>query len=509
MTVDVAASNGGRGYVEQLEEKLRAVQSLHLAAPQQSEPELLRLQKSTPSSDNHSIAHPDSAAGSGRLPSVPDIDSPLAHLTLAAMAVGGEVQHAYNFTLAEAINTVSCCNGSMLTMDTHDGAFAFGDILEESPAISLSRLITAIPSEQAVQLIDSYFDTIHLMFPWTDHSSVITMYSQISSQTGLSHTPMEELLMAVVLALGMDMCGRTSEADLLAHCISRQVNSYFPAPSQGEPDGLRDTQSLLLLSVLSLYHPGAGLTWHHVGLTITRAISFGLHREPNYTDSVSSLEPHVHARRNTFWSAYSLDRAKGPDTSHHYFQLHEWIDRVNAADSSFRLAYSTQFHELLYLKGLLLLFELNPAREYVGSATAIEVLGACKRVVEIAHHWTLAKRTLCWIISSFVFSAGILYLDIVIRDRYARSQQSLTDMMAFFNNCTSSLASHGQRFPGIKNYHELYGSVTAAASQVFERERVSNSHPLPLEKELFDCSFITDLSLRKIVKDIYVALKGC
>jgi hypothetical protein len=88
-----------------------------------------------------------------------------------------------------------------------------------------------------------------------------------------------------------------------------------------------------------------------------------------------------------------ISRAKGLDTSHHYFQLHEWKDRINAADTSFRLAYSTQFHELLYLKGLLLLFELNPAREYVGSATAIEVLGACTRVVEIVHCWTLAKRT--------------------------------------------------------------------------------------------------------------------
>uniref|UniRef100_A0A8H7K1N6 Zn(2)-C6 fungal-type domain-containing protein n=1 Tax=Bionectria ochroleuca TaxID=29856 RepID=A0A8H7K1N6_BIOOC len=311
MTVDIAASNGGRGYVEQLEEKLQALQSLHLAVPQQSEPELLRLQKSTPPSsfsDNHSIAHPDSAAGSERLHSVPDIDSPLAHLTLAAMAVGGEVRHAYNFTLAEAITTVSSCNGSMLTMHAQDGAFVFGGILGESPATSLSRLIAAIPSEQAVELIDSYFDTIHLMFPWTDHSFIITMYSQISLRTGLLHTPMEELRMAVVLALGMDMCGRTSEADLLAHCISRQVNSYFSVPSQGEPDGLLDTQSLLLLSILSLYHPGAGLTWHHVGLTITRAISFGLHREPKHTDSVSSMEPHVCARRNTFWSAYSLDR---------------------------------------------------------------------------------------------------------------------------------------------------------------------------------------------------------
>ncbi|CAG9950391.1 unnamed protein product [Clonostachys rosea f. rosea IK726] len=82
-------------------------------------------------------------------------------------------------------------------------------------------------------------------------------------------------------------------------------------------------------------------------------------------------------------------------------------------------------------------------------------------------------------------------------------------MMAFFNNCISSLASHGQRFPGIKSYHELYSSVTAAASQLFERERVSNNHSLPLEKELVDCSFITDLSLRKIVKDIFVVLKNC
>jgi hypothetical protein len=70
----------------------------------------------------------------------------------------------------------------------------------------------------------------------------------------------------------------------------------------------------------------------------------------------------------------------------------------------------------------------------------------------------------------------------VIRDRYARSQQSLTDMMAFFNNCISSLASHGQRFPGIKSYHELYSSVTAAASQLFERERVVSRRLVTLDQ---------------------------
>lgn len=236
---------------------------------------------------------------------------------------------------------------------------------------------------------------------------------------------MEELLIAVVLALGMEVCGRRAESGFLAHCVSQHASACFAA-SPIERDRLLDLQGLLVLAVLSLYQPAAGLTWHHVGLAINRVISCSFHREPNAFEARELSQKVLDQRRDVFWSIYCLDRitslalgkpvsiqncditaaipgsdggkesrdafvltkllseilrARGSSSSSYYCRLYTWKD----ANPGNARSYSAQYNEILYLQGLILLYETHPVREQVCSATAFEVMNACTRLIDIAH----------------------------------------------------------------------------------------------------------------------------
>lgn len=74
-------------------------------------------------------------------------------------------------------------------------------------------------------------------------------------------------------------------------------------------------------------------------------------------------------------------RARGSSSSSYYCRLYTWKD----ANPGNARSYSAQYNEILYLQGLILLYETHPVREQVCSATAFEVMNACTRLIDIAH----------------------------------------------------------------------------------------------------------------------------
>lgn len=193
-----------------------------------------------------------------------------------------------------------------------------------------------------------------------------------------------------------------------------------------------------------------------------------------------------------------ITRAKGANHSHFYCRLRTWKDRATPDSGDGGSTYAREYHDMLYFRGLLLLFETHPSKEHVGSATAFELLGACKSLIDIIYNWTINDRPACWTSGSFAFAAGIIHLDIALRDRYARSQQLLADIMDTSSKCSSALASYSRRFSALKRHCELYRALAAVALQYFERERVvSLSYTVPA---LSLPSINTDYSSRSILR---------
>lgn len=308
---DILFIDGVVRYVEDLEDRLRVLQhDLHerRAAAQELDPS--GLHPSPPPSivsEPHTMNYGLASGYSEKSDTVPDIDSPLAHLTLAAMAEEREsMQHPFSFTLPTMVSTVSGCNGSMLTDESCRTEPLIG-LFHDPEAMTLNRIISGIPKHQAIRFIDKYFESLHSVFPWTDRTSFLDMHSRVTSTSAPSQDRMEDLLVVIVLALGMYLCGCIHESDTLVRCISGQAWSCFIAIST-ERDRRLDTQGLLLLTVLSLYRSEAGLTWHFVGLLISRVISLGLHRDLKMSNPLVSSITAVAHRREIFWSAFCLDR---------------------------------------------------------------------------------------------------------------------------------------------------------------------------------------------------------
>lgn len=181
--------------------------------------------------------------------------------------------------------------------------------------------------------------------------------------------------------------------------------------------------------------------------------------------------------RDTFILTKTLSeilRAKGRASSHHYCQLQSWKGAIESERNNPDFSCGMGYREMLYLKGLILLFETHPSRGQMGSASSAEVMASCIRLVDIAHQWAIDERPLGWTVGSFVFEAAIIHLDIAIRDHYARSQQSLTDAMTIFSKCATTLGSCAQRFAAFKRHHELYAALAGMVSRFFERDLVAS-----------------------------------
>jgi hypothetical protein len=238
---------------------------------------------------------------------VQELDSPVAHLTLAAMAEEGDTQHPHSFTLRNAVSAVSSCNGSVLT-STADIGPLFPSVFGHVKGASLGEILSSIQNEQAAVLINRYFDVLHPIFPWSDHSAIMALYWRVLSGTASPNHQMEEVIMGIVLALGMGASGgHGHDSRLLAQKISEHAGSCFAAASV-ERDKLLEVQSLLFLSILSFYHPEVGFIWHYVGLALSCVISRGFHRELPVREYRSSPRKPCNYEKSLFWSTYCLDR---------------------------------------------------------------------------------------------------------------------------------------------------------------------------------------------------------
>jgi hypothetical protein len=106
---------------------------------------------------------------------------------------------------------------------------------------------------------------------------------------------------AIGIMVSQDAVRLANYSHLLHGAAARLLPAVFR--SRHYADSLR---SLLLLIAFSLLHPGAGSTWHLLGLAIRLCITAGFHKEPTSQTGLPSEE--IEEARWLFWSVYVLDR---------------------------------------------------------------------------------------------------------------------------------------------------------------------------------------------------------
>ena len=171
---------------------------------------------------------------------------------------------------------------------------------EADPSLSSWRLTQSMLPHQVVsKLIDAYFNSYHLTYPFVHEATFRAQYHEIIPRPSRRAW---QMLLNSVLALGA-WCSNNSEADLEDHLYYCAV-SFSEDETMFERASLTYVQALVLLSNLSQKRNKPNTGWNVLGLATRMAISLGLHRElPEW--KISLLQRQM--RRRVWWGLYLMD----------------------------------------------------------------------------------------------------------------------------------------------------------------------------------------------------------
>jgi transcriptional regulatory protein GAL4 len=149
------------------------------------------------------------------------------------------------------------------------------------------------------QLIDAYFSTYHVSYPFVHEGTFRAQYNELIPRTEKRSW---DMLLSTILALGAWTLGdaRTDLDGLLYQqaCAFGEDSSIFESAS------LTLVQALLLLSNFTQKRNRPNTGWNYLGLAIRMALSLGLHRElPHWGISILQRE----MRRRVWWGLFIFD----------------------------------------------------------------------------------------------------------------------------------------------------------------------------------------------------------
>ena len=165
------------------------------------------------------------------------------------------------------------------------------------------------PRQVADELIDAYFERVHVLHPFLHEGSFRAHYEQLWADPDFSR-PRETSWLALanlVFAYGCEFCRarQTDEFDERALAFIERAKSIILSLVFRNAD-LPLVQALLLLCHYVQGTLALNDCWNFAGLMIRNAISIGLHVNP--IDDGTSLPVEKESRKRLWWGCVVLDR---------------------------------------------------------------------------------------------------------------------------------------------------------------------------------------------------------
>ncbi|KAH7346719.1 fungal-specific transcription factor domain-containing protein [Rhexocercosporidium sp. MPI-PUGE-AT-0058] len=178
---------------------------------------------------------------------------------------------------------------------------AISTVASEAFQVGLASLPSSF--ENAVQLSQAYWDTVHFQYPILHQSTHAKLMSHVFATE--SPSPVAAFQVFMVLAISTTILSRRLKLPLSAEGYCVTAMGYFDKISiEGSLEGL---QCLLLLQVYGMYNPSMGLNlWYLNYQCIASVLDLGLQRDVRAGRNLSFLTQEMRTR--IFWVVYSLDR---------------------------------------------------------------------------------------------------------------------------------------------------------------------------------------------------------
>ncbi|KAI1495090.1 fungal-specific transcription factor domain-containing protein [Biscogniauxia mediterranea] len=162
----------------------------------------------------------------------------------------------------------------------------------------------SIGQDQAIKLCQTYFDIIHVQYPFLHQKTFFRSLRQFYDDGNQSATTGFQVYM--VLAISATIASRLYMIPLSGERYYMSAMKYFDKmPVEGSIHGL---QCLLLLLVFAMHSPSVKLNiWYLNYQCIASVLDLGLQREITTSNSgISKLDQEMRTR--IFWVVYTLDR---------------------------------------------------------------------------------------------------------------------------------------------------------------------------------------------------------
>lgn len=162
-----------------------------------------------------------------------------------------------------------------------------------------------LPATESVaqQISTSYFDSIHLQYPFLHQQSHERMIRQVFEDPARDEIATFQVTM--VLSISALVLSRRSHVELPAAGWCAAAMRNFS--SLQIENSVRGLQCLLLLIIYAMHSPSSNFNaWSMNYQCIAMVLDLGLQREPSNAVSLSLLQREMRTR--IFWVVYSLDR---------------------------------------------------------------------------------------------------------------------------------------------------------------------------------------------------------
>lgn len=280
-------------FIESLEFKVAELERIAASLPQSQEPEMALLDTGgTAASLNGWInTTPSHVVTLNLTPSVDETQSATQDTIMGISPLGAydanqhQHQHLEKFDLCRMVQAA-------VNLYRTSGTATRSE-LEDSDVPD-----SAFEQARVTEYLKSYLDHIHCLLPMFEERWIRSSMDLICDGNLLMR---RSPILLLILALGAIL---PSRRDILS---SHYAFSYIRAAMSHIPsilctDDIEAMQSILLLTIISLYDPIGGSTWQLAGLAMRVGIVAGLHEEVSTSLNTNDLA------RNTFWVSYILDR---------------------------------------------------------------------------------------------------------------------------------------------------------------------------------------------------------
>jgi hypothetical protein len=164
-----------------------------------------------------------------------------------------------------------------------------------------------LPRDITSPYLSRFIEEVSLFFPFLD-GKALTAHYEMFQETNLDSIP-EDLALPyfdVCLAIAIGALMRSSSLSSSTLVASLHLSAVRKLPIIYDRNSLTTVYCVLLLAIFSIASPSGGSAWYLIGLAMRTCVCLGLNKEPE--DHLDFTYPEIRERRNTFWSAYLLDR---------------------------------------------------------------------------------------------------------------------------------------------------------------------------------------------------------